>query len=488
MLSHLFPSQQNIPSSFLQMIPSFLDITEEGFIIINSDQQVLLINKSAKLMLGEVFDIHVKDVDQIIEKLPADRQPVFLENVNKAFTGISESYEVEFKMPGSQSVKNLSLRFVPVKDENEEYSTVVLNLLDITKQKQADNTFLENNNRVKFALEHLGDDAWGYNFSTRESWYSSDPNNFTGYSSSELTNGHGKEYWWKSIHEEDRHLLIEIDKEYLLKTRSNHNVEYRIIDRYGKMRWVLDRGVVIEKSEENNPISIVGTHVDISNLKEMQMNIADIENRHAKEAFGNVIKFMENDRKEIATELHENISQILTAARMMVEFLPAVNKEMEGYNEKIKDIIYSAVGEVNKLCHEINPDSLGHVSITSLIQDLVSRLNKEKPTVISYDFSGYDKRANKNKDVELTILRAAQESLFRITHFTKSKISTVKLYCQKKKICVDITGDDSNIKVTSLEKHLSIQNLINRCHHFGGSFSIASYGISGIKFSARIPY
>jgi PAS domain S-box-containing protein len=488
MLSNLFPSQLNIPSSFLQMIPSFLDVTEEGFIILNSDQSVILINKSAKSMLGNVFNTHIIEGDKFISKLPEDKQSVFLRSVKKALMGIPENYEVEFNFQADTFIKNLFVRFVPVKDENGEYSTIVLNILDITKQKKAEKFLLEANNRIKYALQNLGDDAWGYNFSTGESWYSSDPNNFTGYSAAEFSDEEGKQRWWKSIHEEDRHLLIEIDKGYMAGLRSAHNLEYRVIDRFGKMRWVLDRGVVIEKSLENIPISIVGTHVDITELKEMQINLANIEDKQRKEAFETVIKFMENDRKEIATELHENISQVLTAARMMVEFLPAVNKEMEGYNDKIKDIIHAAVDEVNKLCHEINPDSLTLVSITSLIQDLVSRLNKEKPTVISYDFSGYDKRANKNEQVELTILRAAQESLYRITHFTKSKTSTIKLYCQKKNICVDVTGDDRNIKLTSLEKYLSIQNLVNRCEHFGGSFSIASDEVNGINFSARIPY
>ena len=481
-------SQEINFAAVLHMIPSFLDLTEEGFIILNLSQQVILINKSAKSMLGNVFNTHINEGDQFISKLPADKQPVFLKNLKKALTGIPESYEIEFNSPVDNSIQNLFVRFVPVIDENGKYSTIVLNILDITIKKKAEKLLSETNYRIKFVLQHLGDSAWGYNFTTGESWYSSDLNIFTGYRSGELNTVESKKSWYNSTHNDDRYLSDKVNEDYITGEKDSHNIEYRVIDRYGKMRWVLERGVVIEKSLENKAISVVGTHVDVTTTKEMLMNLADIENRHTKAAFGTVIKFMENDRKEIATELHENISQVLTAARMMVEFIPATNNEMAGYNDKIKDIIYSVVDEVNKLCHEINPDSLGFVTITSLIQDLVSRLNKDKTTVISYDFSGYNKRANKNKEVELTILRAAQESLYRITHFTKSKTSTIKLYCQKKTICVDVTGDDRNVELTSIENHLSIQNLIHRCEHFGGSFNIASDDISGIKFSARIPY
>lgn len=46
-----------------------------------------------------------------------------------------------------------------------------------------------------------------------------------------------------------------------------HNLEYRIVHQDGNTRWVLDRGVVIDKDRNGKPLRITGTHTDITERK-----------------------------------------------------------------------------------------------------------------------------------------------------------------------------------------------------------------------------
>jgi PAS domain S-box-containing protein len=341
--------------------------------------------------------------------------------------------------------------------------------------------------RVREIMSNLGDSAWSHDFRTGTTWYSSQYNPFVGFIPADLKAEQAENIWWESTHPDDRHFLREVDLAYKSKKQEKHAIEYRIFDDKGKMHWVLDRGVVVEKDEEGKPVLLVGTHVDITTTKELQEKIATLLEKQNKVILKAVIERTEMDRKEIANILHENVNQILTAGRMMLEFLPVMDKAVGEFTEKVKQIMYSAVDEVNKICNDINPDSLTHIPLTDLVKDLVNRLNKAKTISISFDYSGFTSSRRKNKDHELTILRAIQECLQTIVHESASKQATIHLECNNDFMLLEVFCDDKKLNIHHLSANLRIKNIVNRCDLFGGSFHLEKKKNEGILFKASIP-
>ena len=341
--------------------------------------------------------------------------------------------------------------------------------------------------RVREIMSNLGDSAWSHDFRTGTTWYSSQNNPFVGFIPADLKADQTENIWWESTHPDDRHLLKESDLAYKSKKQDKHAIEYRIFDEKGKMHWVLDRGVVVEKDEDGKPLLLVGTHVDITTTKELQDKIASLHEKQNKVILRAVIERTELDRKEIANILHENVNQILTAGRMMLEFLPVMDKAIGEFTEKVKQIMYSAVDEVNKICNDINPDSLTHIPLTDLVTDLVNRLNKGKKISISFDHSGYFPSKNKNKDHELTILRAIQECLHTIVHESAAQLATIHLESNNDFMLLEVFCDDKKLNINLLSANLRIKNIVNRCDLFGGSFHLEKKKNEGILFKASIP-
>ena len=193
------------------------------------------------------------------------------------------------------------------------------------------------------------------------------------------------------------------------------------------------------------------------------------------------------DRKEIANVLHENVNQILTAGRMMLEFLPVMDKALGEFTEKVKQIMYTAVDEVNKICNDINPDSLTQIPLTDLITDLVNRLNKAKTISISFDHSRFFPSKKKNKDHELTILRATQECLQTIVHESAAKVATIHLESNNDFMLLEVFCDDKKLNIQHLSSNLRIKNIANRCDLFGGTFHLEKKKNEGVLFRASIP-
>ncbi len=341
--------------------------------------------------------------------------------------------------------------------------------------------------RVREIISNLGDSAWSHDFRTGTTWYSSQYNPFVGFIPAELKADQEENIWWKSTHPDDRHLLREIDHAYKSMKQDRHTTEYRIFDGKGKMHWVLDRGVVVEKDEDGKPVLLVGTHVDITTTKELQEKVASLLEKQNNVVLKTVIERTEMDRKEIANILHENVNQILTAGRMMLEFLPVMDKAVGEFTEKVKQIMYSAVDEVNKICNDINPDSLAHIPLTELVTDLVNRLNKGKTISISFDHKSFSPSKKKNKDHELTILRAIQECLHTIVHESASKQATIHLESNNDFMLLEVFCDDKKLQIGRLSSNLRIKNIVNRCDLFGGSFHLEKKGNEGVIFKASIP-
>ena len=341
--------------------------------------------------------------------------------------------------------------------------------------------------RVREIMSSLGDSAWSHDFRTGITWFSSKFNPFVGLMPDGLRATQAENIWWESTHPDDRHLLKENDLAYKNMKQERHGIEYRIFDEKGKMHWVLDRGVVVEKDSDGKPVLLVGTHVDITTTKELQQKIASLLDQQHKEIVKAVIERTELDRKEIASILHENVNQILTAGRMMLEFLPVMDKAIGEFTEKVKQIMYSAVDEVNKICNDINPDSLLHIPLTDLITDLVNRLNKAKSISISFDHSRFSPSKRKNKDHELTILRAIQECLQTIVHESAAQLATIHLESNNDFMLLEVFCDDKKLNINLLSANLRIKNIVNRCDLFGGTFHLEKKKNEGVLFKALIP-
>ncbi|MCZ4223436.1 PAS domain S-box protein [Pedobacter rhodius] len=135
---------------------------------------------------------------------------------------------------------------------------------DITNEKEAQERLKESENRFRTALEKIGN-VWEHDFTTGKTFFSKTNNEFWGYNEHELEQSESN--WWDSVHKDDFHLLVTNFKKYKRGRIDTHNEEYRIIHKNNDIKWVLDRGVVIEKDERGRPLRVIGTHTDITPTK-----------------------------------------------------------------------------------------------------------------------------------------------------------------------------------------------------------------------------
>ncbi|WP_372871133.1 EAL domain-containing protein [Shewanella sp.] len=75
---------------------------------------------------------------------------------------------------------------------------------------------------------------------------------------------------FEKIHSEDRPKVLQAVENHIDGERAFYEAEYRVEESPGKWVWVLDRGKVVDRDKDGNPLRMVGTHKDITNRKNIE--------------------------------------------------------------------------------------------------------------------------------------------------------------------------------------------------------------------------
>jgi len=142
---------------------------------------------------------------------------------------------------------------------------------DITKEKLAQERINEFERKFRRTIEKIGDNCWELNFQTGKMHLSTEEDHHR----TDQTNHapHTRAEWLDRILPEDRRILEERRMRYEAGEVDHDAVEYRVQDNGEEPRWILDRSVLIERTDEGKPMMIIGTHSDITHIKHTELEL-----------------------------------------------------------------------------------------------------------------------------------------------------------------------------------------------------------------------
>lgn len=133
----------------------------------------------------------------------------------------------------------------------------------------------------KFAIEGSGDGVWDWNILTDEVKYSRRWKEMLGYSDGDILPANDE--WLKRIHPDDSLYVAETMQAYLEGKSEIYVVEYRLRCKDDSYKWILGRGMVVSRGDDGKPVRMIGTHTDITERKqaEMQLQLTQFAMEHA---------------------------------------------------------------------------------------------------------------------------------------------------------------------------------------------------------------
>ena len=84
--------------------------------------------------------------------------------------------------------------------------------------------------------------------------------------------------WKNNLHPDDKERVIQALEDHLTGITPYFHMIYRMKHKEGRDIWVSDRGRVIEFDSNNNPLRMTGTHIDITQEKLCELELAQYAN------------------------------------------------------------------------------------------------------------------------------------------------------------------------------------------------------------------
>ncbi|MGD9624820.1 MAG: PAS domain S-box protein [Arcobacter sp.] len=202
----------------------------------------------------------------------------------------------------------------------------------------------EINNRLELILNSMNDGIWDWNLKTNEVYFSPQWKKMLGFNDDEIISS--LEEWINRVNPKHLELVYEDINNYFQGKTEIYKNEHQVLCKDGTYKWILDRGIIVERDGENNPLRMIGTHTDITFIKELEKQI--IKDRDF------ISTIIDNSNAIIAVINSDGV--MFKVNKYAQEFLGYTQEEIASVpyfwsrflNENIKDKVVDIINEAKK--------------------------------------------------------------------------------------------------------------------------------------------
>ncbi len=259
-------------------------------------------------------------------------------------------------------------------------------------------------------------------------------------------------------------------------------------------RWALDR------DDQGNLRSVLETNNDITHQKRTEEALRESEEQlrafadgleaqvqtrtgELRELWNRLVRTQEEERRNIARELHDSVGQYLAALSMVLD---SARNEAPG-SHKLKEAINitkACVAEVRTIAYLLHPPMLEEAGLASAavwyIEGFATRSGIQAHVEID------ETLGRLTKDVELVLFRVLQESLTNVHRHSGSKTVVIRIGADSQQVWLEIEDQGKGSANGSIRRGVGITGMRERVENLAGELLISS-SQSGTRVRVVLP-
>ena len=295
----------------------------------------------------------------------------FRENASQVFDEVNQLIQTSQKQREGYyplytkhgETRNWYLRWTRLPDLPDGRKLIITMATDMTNMQNIESALRESEeNLSKFSLVS-NDGIWDWDLLTDQ--VSFDPLYYTmaGYQVNEFP--HLLEEFRKRVHPDDVEHVFKNAEELLAGKSDRFDVEFRFLKKDGTWLWVMGRGEITEQDEDGNPLRFVGTHTDISNLKNVQEELNQYQLQ---------LEDIVEDRTQRLNERISEVERLNTALANILDDYQTANEKLSSMSKSLAD----SYQDLESFTYSISNDLREPLNAVKESSDLLSKKYLDK--------------------------------------------------------------------------------------------------------------
>jgi signal transduction histidine kinase len=241
----------------------------------------------------------------------------------------------------------------------------------------------------------------------------------------------------------------------------------------------------------NGKGELIGAMNCFQDITERKRAEKDLEDAHRKLKILSQrrVKVQEEERRHLARELHDEVGQALTAAKINLQ---AAMKESDGARSKRIDettaILEKLLGQVRQISIDLRPSTLDDLGLIPALRSLLDQQGRRASVAVH--LSAKDVPENLDPEIKTTCFRIAQEAITNAVRHANATRIDVDLSCENGNLRLHVRDDGKGFDAESSQEQtvgLGLIGIKERAALVGGRAKIVSSPNKGTTIETLLP-
>lgn len=204
------------------------------------------------------------------------------------------------------------------------------------------------------------------------------------------------------------------------------------------------------------------------------------------------VEIREQTLADIARELHDNIGQIASLAKIQLNMLPSLGGQSEFEKlEESRQLLQHLISEIRGLSNSLNYENVQNVGLIGMMEKDIVRINKSGFVKVIFHNSLSD--LSLDSKIAIFLYRMFQEAINNILKHSEADEVIVSLEQKNQELILQVADNGIGIKYSELQSLLEsstgngLRNIKHRCKLIGAKFNMESRENIGTFISINLP-
>lgn len=438
---------------------------------VDTEMRYIVLNTALVNLIKDVIGIDARPGDRMLDILAIlypSKTGEWNAFYQQAFLGQGQRFISQFEISGQETFFEVSINPMREGDAIKGISCFARNVTEAVLNSRK---LQESELRFRSLTENCADFIMMANGTGQFIYGSPSVKRYLGYNEDEYMNKSVFTFVHPSSIPASQVLLANLSQH----PRQPFTIYFSLLHKDGREVWV--EGIATNFLDTPGIEALVANFRDISERKKserLSMESEELRQQLMQEKMSRQTEIMqaamdaqEKERAHIGRELHDNVKQVLSTAKMWLEYGRENPDERLQMIQRAETTIADVIKELRDLSRSLIQVYREDIGLQLSIENLVENVQLGSPFRIQSDFALLDEQQIDDK-LKMAILRILQEHLANIQLHAAASQVRLDLRQTLDELLLTVTDDGRGFDIQQPRKGVGITNILHRVEIFNG--------------------